>query len=765
MVLARDAGSVGDEAVALLGRDEVEPPVAVVQTVRFLTARGVWHRLSRNAEARSCRDAARKRRRLGHVGIPLRDEMKSYFARVDDSAAPRYVMAHCRGDRQLDLDVLAAVVGTGRRLRRLTHEELAAFGLTYGLVNPFEHWEPNALDGRFIHAPVLQVFDEDLLHPLGTPGTVMTNAGDLTWAVELRAEELFAALLAPRGDAPAPRRAAIATPEEDAPPRPPHLTGRRSIAIITGNAPESGIALWNEINGHVRRLLGSDNVGDASMPPMHVVSLPELGMTMELDRRADHVWARLAPVIEKLCGTDTAMLAIACNTTQFFAGRIRAICDPAGVCFVSLPEVVAAWLAGRRVGEVALVGIPYVADLGAGWSGYEAPLRELKVEQLEPATLDRLVELAYRVKAEGPTHHGLNQLRAILNQGVRSSHVVLALTELSVLLALQRKAGRSHKTLIDPVELYAEALARRWMGLPFPAPPDWSVQLTGATHPAGAHDGAPARGNEDGVLLGSRVLTTQGSAATAEPAAHQQLCDVGGETEQREPLVVAVADGLGAHVAGAQASQLVLTRLRDASARLDDPDRIQDLLDETARALERQAARANDPAGARRGATAAGFVLIPPRDGEGHLDAIWFSVGDCVLLALELAAHAPGAVYLRLLCEPAVSPDGKPNRALGADSRSVPYTGRIRVREDALLLCCTDGFVTGLGIAVDSSAGERLAELPALRPTWEGLLYGSGDPEDDRRAVEALCLAAVRGGGRADDVSLAVIRARPRKEV
>jgi serine/threonine protein phosphatase PrpC len=249
-------------------------------------------------------------------------------------------------------------------------------------------------------------------------------------------------------------------------------------------------------------------------------------------------------------------------------------------------------------------------------------------------------------------------------------------------------------------------------------------------------------------------------------AAHQELCDLGREGDRDEPLVVAVADGLGGHVAGTQASQLVLTRLRDASARLDDPDRIQAVLDDTSRALEHAAAHANDPDGARRGATTAGFVLIPPRDERASLDAIWFSVGDCLLLSLERAPHDPEQPHLRMLCEPAVGPNGTPNRAMGADGLSVPYTGRVPVGSEALLLCCTDGFATSFGIATDwSLCADRLAERADLRPIWQGLLRGPGDPEDDRKAVEALCAAALEAARRlpaqrhrTDDVSLALAR-------
>lgn len=756
-----------EEAHELLRMDERRLPDAVAKTMQFLVERGIWFRLSRNSEAGSCRDAARKRSRLGHTGIPLRDEMKSLFGKAagDGQRLPRFVMAHCRGDCELDLEALAAAIDA-QSVERLPPAELTNFGLAYGLVNPFEQCQPYALDGRLIQAPILQVFDSDLLTPLGTPGTVMTNAGDLTWGVELYAEELFEGLLRQRGEKLAALSAGIAAPPPIAAARPPHLHGRRSIAIITGNAPESGIALWAAINEDVRSLLGSENAGDASMPPMRIVSLPELGMTMELDLRTDAVWSTLERNIRELCATDVALLAIACNTTQYFADRVRAICEPAGITYVSLPEVVAAWLAHRKVREVAIVGIPYVSDFAAGWSAYAAPLHEFDVEQLGGDTFRRLIELAYRVKEEGATPSGLNQLRAILNQGVRSSHVVLALTELSALLALQRRQSRSGKAIVDPVTLYAEAIARRWLGFTFPPPSgEWLVQMTGFSHHGGrASTENPGCGrNEDALLLGDRIIAMgMTSPMEAPPFVHQEIREL--RVDQRDgPVVVAVADGVGSNAAPAQASRFILTRLRDASGSLHDPDHLAAVLEDAAGALALEASRAGDPDGALRGATAAGLTLTLAEASDANLAAAWFSVGDCLLLIVDQDGSEP---RLRLLCRPAVGPDGHPQRALGANAVGLPDTGFVAVRSTAVILCCTDGFALSFGAP---SNARRIAEMlssdQSLAPIWRRIVASPGDPDADRQIVADLFAAArsawSKSRGRSlvpDNLSLALVR-------
>lgn len=445
----------------LLRPEERRVPMAVQQTASFLRGRGVWFRLSRNQEARSCRDAAHKRWRLGQEGIPLYDEMKSFFGRAAEPAgAAPFVIVHCRGDRILDMDRLAKVLRLREPPARLTATEVEELGVAYGLVNPFEPW---ALDGQLIASPALQVFDHDLLQSLGLPGTVMTNAGDLTWAVEFHASALPPVL-------EKVVLADVAIPDPDVPPR-PDVNGRPTIGIITGNAPESGIALWNRLNIRVREVMGPDNYGDVSMPPVVVHSLPELGMSMELATRHEPVWEALREAAARLCQEGAQVVALACNTTHYFTPQLRKVCSDHGAEFLSMPESVGTWLHRRDIHQVALVGIRYVSDLGE-WSAYREPLAGIEVERPGPRAKERLDDLAYQVKREGPNQRGLSRLRDVLHQEIESEHIVLALTELSVLLERQRKPGRSGKTIIDPLSLYADALVSRYLGLPFPLPDD-----------------------------------------------------------------------------------------------------------------------------------------------------------------------------------------------------------------------------------------------------------------------------------------------------
>ena len=431
-----------------------DPPPSVARTAAFLSERDVWYVLGRNHEAHSCRDAANKRTRLGEVGIPLWDELKSFFGVMQrDDGREQYLVVHCRGDRCIDFERVAALVGV--LPQRLAGVSLEALGMAYGLVNPFEPW---AFDGQLLASSVLQVFDEDLLAPIGIPGTVMTNAGDVTWSVELRAKELADAL-----DHVVVSDVSISDP--DALARPTWATAPATIGIITGNGPESGMLLWRLMNDVIREELGQDARGDIAMPRVLVQSLPELGLTMELDLRHRHVWPALRNAAAELCRDGANVLAVACNTTPHFAPELRRITAEYGAVFVSMPEVVGQWVRRYEIERVALIGVKTVADLGP-WSPYREPLASIEVEIPDSRTMRRIHDLAYDVKAKGADHTGLNRLRTILDGGVRSRIVLLALTEISLILEEQRRPQRSDRLIVDTMKLYASALAEHYLGRP-----------------------------------------------------------------------------------------------------------------------------------------------------------------------------------------------------------------------------------------------------------------------------------------------------------
>jgi hypothetical protein len=113
-------------------------PEAVLSCARRIEQLGIWRRFSRNSAATSCNDAARKRDRLGHTGIPLWDELKSFLGEYSGESGERRVfLAHCRGDRELDLEKLRHALEFTGEVRRVLPEAAESLGAVYGTVQPF----------------------------------------------------------------------------------------------------------------------------------------------------------------------------------------------------------------------------------------------------------------------------------------------------------------------------------------------------------------------------------------------------------------------------------------------------------------------------------------------------------------------------------------------------------------------------------------------------------------------------------------------------
>ncbi|MBF0132345.1 MAG: aspartate/glutamate racemase family protein [Magnetococcales bacterium] len=426
--------------------DMEDAPLRVRRTVAFLRENHVWHVISRNSMSTSCQDAANRRNRLGAAGIPLHDEVKSlHMVGYFSDGIRRHVLLHCRANARFNLDAAAAVLQTTRPLERLSADELMnEFGARYGTVNPFSDAEE-----------CIQLFDENMLSRYTPPHTMMTNAGDLTWAVEFRPQELITALGRYSSKVSLAR-----------------ITGRETqhhslpvFGIITGNGPESGMTLWKQLNGFIYDSLSEvDRLhGDLSYPRICIQSIPEMGLSMELVQREDDVWGIIQQAVGHFISQGVTHIAIACNTTQYFSERIREICAPHGVIFISLADVTLEYIREKNIDDITIIGIPIVADLGP-YSAY-APLKDLHVHPVKDIAKSHLQELGYMVKQMGTDAQdskALNKLVHIINSGVSTRRVIIALTEISVLLGRFPKKRRNigDKEIIDPLELYSQKLAR-----------------------------------------------------------------------------------------------------------------------------------------------------------------------------------------------------------------------------------------------------------------------------------------------------------------
>lgn len=431
-------------------------PEAVRRCAERLLSFGIWHQFTRNEPATSCQDAARKRNRLGHKGVPLWDELKSFLGEFHSGEGNRQIfLAHCRGDRKLDLDKLRhalATVGEIRRVSLKTEERLwTDHRVGYGTVNPL-------MEG----AGVIQIFDEELREPVGVPGTVMTNAGDFTWAVEFSPAELFSHLegarwsdiIQPEMEVEDPIQWGVREPE--------------AIGILTGNPCESGLELCASINAHVRRLLKNNSLGDVSMPKIIIISTPQIGISMELDKREGPLREALLDAVNELCNDGARILVHPANTTHYFAGDISHRARERGARFLSMPELTAKRLRMSGIQEIALLGTRYVTDFTQPWSAYKDAFKGLKVHTPSPNGWKKIHELGYEVQQRGPTPQCFNWMRDLLRDEVPSSceNVVLGMTEFTPIVRRLKSRGLQGKKLIDPLDIYGESVAYEFLGLP-----------------------------------------------------------------------------------------------------------------------------------------------------------------------------------------------------------------------------------------------------------------------------------------------------------
>ncbi|WP_049793147.1 aspartate/glutamate racemase family protein [Conexibacter woesei] len=413
-------------------------PEEVARNVAFLSDSGVWHVVSRNRPAFSCADAARKRKRLSHrgqeVGIPLCDELKTAVCVVEHEHGQEFVVLHCRGHQLLDDDKLAAVLGAA--VRRMEPDELEqSFDLAYGLVTPFAFAERD---------DVRQVFDRTVIEPFFPPYTMMTNLGHHEYGVEFQPRELVGAL--PRSSV-----------EDIARGEGQRVPVEHTLGILTGNGPESGRFLWSRIDECIRNHPDVPFRGDIGLPRVVVESVPEMGLSMELEERLSTVRPAVLDGVRRLCERGATVVGIACNTTQYFVDDIREVCEAHGAQFVSIVEATAAALADEGIERVVFLGIGAVSDFDR-WSDFRRIAGEFAFDRPPDDLIDEIDDLAFLVKQRGIVSVTINPMRDIVRRAAASEDTVIlvALTELSLLVASQR---RSRRRFVDTLQILAEAMA------------------------------------------------------------------------------------------------------------------------------------------------------------------------------------------------------------------------------------------------------------------------------------------------------------------
>ncbi len=414
-------------------------PNEVLNLEKKLKNEKIWFNISNNhnnQEALGCWDAVNKRVRLGHSKIPIFCELKSNFGFIIKNNKKEYLLVHCRGNQEIDYDKVNKIIGA--EYQRIEDEtELGNLSNSgFGLVNPFL-----GLD----RPDILQIFDESLVTQNFIPYTMMTNASHRRWGIEFKPDELINSL---------PNKLIEDVVIENT----KFKIKKHKIGILTGNSPESGILLWEKINGRIRDNFGDDHfLGDISFPEVIIESIPEMGLSMELDLRFEAVKGVVEKGITNLCERGATIVCIACNTTQYFSEMSKKICSEHEAIYVSIPETTYQYVKNNNINKFDFLGINYVLDFKK-WSDFKNLNKDFDLNLPKEEYINKINEIAFEVKKNVVTDKGINRLRDLINNSTETNTIVLALTELSILFKSQKNKRKSKKVYYDTLTILAEAI-------------------------------------------------------------------------------------------------------------------------------------------------------------------------------------------------------------------------------------------------------------------------------------------------------------------
>lgn len=435
----------------LQGYSQPEMPPSVRKTISFMEDQNLWYLLSRNPPAYSCKDAASKRLRLGYRGISLYDELKSYFAAFQNKLGQKQaVMIHCRGNQLIDMGKVKRILKTESPIHRLTQKELNAIfssddpdRKSYGMVNPF------GIGPWGADSPLMQIFDKSLLEGKSPEGTMMTNAGDLTWGIEFDPKELIDRInFKEVGD--------ISITDFSHP-----QANDSFLAIICGDGPEVGIAALSKIKNELRKQLGRNFRGDTSFPRFHFESLPEIGLSINLNLRKDRIWDALRNSLDQISNFEQkpSHLCIPSNNLQLFNSQIKSYCDKRGIEYVSLAGETGKYLQKEQILDFGFIGHMDVIESfdTKDWNISSDLSPVFPPEKI----LREALRISLDVKVSGINRSSQNRFSSLIRHSFKEQNIVIAINEFSLLMQSLKGKQKSDKNYIDTLDVLARAVASK----------------------------------------------------------------------------------------------------------------------------------------------------------------------------------------------------------------------------------------------------------------------------------------------------------------
>lgn len=225
---------------------------------------------------------------------------------------------------------------------------------------------------------------------------------------------------------------------------------RKKIGIITGSGPEAGLDLWQKVLKVNKELLNDDYKGDLDAPNVTILSVPELGHSMELEKNYNMVWKTLEKAVRDIC-QKVDYFVIACNTLNLYSNKIEKIYLKHK--FISTFDVVKDYLQENSLEKACIMGAKPVVELKE-YSVFKPLKDEFNIEV--PKESDKLHQLIYDVKKKGgQCHKVINDFRCIVDK-VESENIFLACTELPLI-----NLNFKEKNLIDVTDLLARKLVEK----------------------------------------------------------------------------------------------------------------------------------------------------------------------------------------------------------------------------------------------------------------------------------------------------------------
>ncbi len=217
------------------------------------------------------------------------------------------------------------------------------------------------------------------------------------------------------------------------------------IGIISGAGPEAGIDLWRKILTHNKFLFGYRFQGDVSAPEILVHSVPELGLSIDIEAYESILWESLQQSLQSFSGR-VDFVCLASNVLHYFEDRIQ----EQSLNFEFISMIAATEDAIASYNQLALLALSKVIDFG-NHSPYRNAAKKFNIEVPSPIEMDILIR---SIKVNGADHPNTIDLFEDILSDIKSENVILGCAELPLLPLHQFK-----KNFIDPSDLLAKRVA------------------------------------------------------------------------------------------------------------------------------------------------------------------------------------------------------------------------------------------------------------------------------------------------------------------